>query len=72
MPHVVASESTPRSNPAGWPLVAIVIALIGLLLLAGIPQSQRIAGNGSEKLRHGWAQQRAAAAEPQQVPDAPR
>jgi len=75
LPHVVASESAPRSYPAGWALGAIVLALIGLLLLAGIPESRRIAGNGSEKLRHGWAQQRAAAepAHPAQpAPDAPR
>lgn len=72
MPHVVASETAPRSYPAGWALVAIVIALIGLLLLAGIPESQRIAGNGSEKLRHGWARERAAAGEPQPAPVAPR
>jgi hypothetical protein len=64
------SESAPRSYPAGWALGAIIVALIGLLLLAGIPESRRIAGNGSEKLRHGWAQQRAAA-EPQSAPDAP-
>ena len=71
MPHVVASESAPRSYPAGWALGAIVVALIGLLLLAGIPESRRVAGNGSDKLRHGWARERAAAEEPQPATDAP-
>ena len=71
MPPVVVSEPAPRSYPA-WALVAIVVALVGLLLLAGIPETGRVAGNGSEKLRRGWARERAAAAELQPAPDAPR
>jgi hypothetical protein len=72
LPHVVASEPAPRSYPGGWALCAVIAALIGLLLLAGIPESRRSAGNGSDKLRHGWAEKRAAAAQTQQAPDAPR
>jgi hypothetical protein len=51
-----------RRLPGGWPLLAIALALAGLLLLAGIPASQRVAGDGSSKLRHGWARERAAQA----------
>jgi hypothetical protein len=73
VPDVVAVESAPRSFPGGWAVVAVVVALIGLLLLAGVPGRERVAGNGSEALRHGWASRRAAAAQqPQPAPDASR
>jgi hypothetical protein len=39
--------------------------------MAGVPGEEQRAGDGSEKLRHGWARQRAEAAAEQPAPPAP-
>ena len=57
-----AQPSPPRAaQPAvpGWPAILVLIALLLVLALAGIPGSERSAGDGSGALRHGWAAQRA-------------
>ena len=53
---------TPLSDgpavPAELIFLAIVAAMLGLLLLAGIPLGEEpVAGDGSERLRRGWAGQ---------------
>ena len=43
----------------------LVLAALGLvILIAGVPGLDPVAGNGSESLRKGWAAERQAAAEP--------
>ena len=73
MTEAAAEPRERRLLPAGWPLFVALAALALVLAVAGVPGRERVAGNGSGKLRHGWASQRAAAAqEPQPAPDAPR
>ena len=65
------TAAKPRSVVSLWTLTLIVLALLGLLLMAGVPGEEHRAGDGSEKLRHGWAQKQAETAAAQPAPPAP-
>ncbi len=57
-----AQPSPPRAvspDLPGWPAILVLIALLLVLVMAGIPGAERAAGDGSAALRHGWAEQRA-------------
>jgi hypothetical protein len=76
---VTAAALPPHSRrllPAGWPVYVALAALALVLAVAGVPGRDRVAGDGSEKLRHGWAEQRAQAADAaparEPAPSAPR
>ena len=80
------SELTPRVDPID-PLgdsaedpapvsssfqIMLVLAALGLvILIAGVPGLDPVAGNGSDELLKGWAATRLAAADQDAVPDAP-
>jgi hypothetical protein len=54
----------PRPSTSAWIIALIVLAMVLMLLVAGLPgTAERTAGDGSDKLRHGWARQRAEEAE---------
>jgi|GEM_PF-6965733 len=55
------SESRPL--PIKLQVLFILVALIMVVVLAGLPEPDRTAGDGSELLRHGWAKRRALQAE---------
>jgi len=61
----------PVSIVSVWTLALIALALLMLLLMAGVPGEEHRAGDGSDKLRHGWAQKQAEAAAAQPAPPAP-
>ena len=65
-----------RLLPAGWPVYVALAALALVLAVAGVPGRERVAGDGSDKLRRGWAEQRVqdAGAPPARdpAPSAPR
>ena len=65
------TAAKPTSLVSIWTLVLIVLALLMLLLMAGVPGEEHRAGDGSDKLRHGWAQRQAEAAAAQPAPPAP-
>jgi len=56
------AAAKPRPIATGWALALIVLAMVLVVLVAGVPGEDRTAGDGSDKLRHGWAQKRAEAA----------
>ena len=75
----VSTTPKPQPSAAVWPLVLMVLALFGLLLFAGVPEDDHVAGDGSDALRHGWARELQRAADAQAAPapatpstDAPR
>ena len=65
------TAAKPRSLVSVWTLALIALALFMLLLVAGVPGEEHRAGDGSEKLRHGWAKQQAQRAAEQPAPSAP-
>ena len=66
-----AAPSATRRLPAGWPVYVALAALAAVLAVAGIPGRERVAGDGSDRLRHGWAEQQAQAATEVAPADAP-
>jgi hypothetical protein len=70
---VPAADTTAKPKPivSVWTLALIALAMLMLLLVAGVPGEEHRAGDGSEKLRHGWARKRAEAAAEQPAPPAP-
>jgi hypothetical protein len=57
-----AQTSPPRatsSDAPGWPLLLALVAALLVLVVAGIPGRPRSAGDGSDALRQGWAEDRA-------------
>ena len=54
-------ETESEELSRGFQLVIVLAALALILLIAGIPGTGQVAGNGSEDLRRGWAEQRQAA-----------
>ncbi len=66
----ILPSTEPRPLSTGLQVLFILVALVLVLVLAGVPEPDRVAGDGSDKLRHGWARQRAEAAE-SAAPDAP-
>ena len=67
------ARAAAQSNPivSVWTLSLIVLALLIMLVLAGLPGQDRTAGDGSDKLRHGWARKQAEAAAQQAAQPAP-
>lgn len=44
---------------ARWPLLFALLSVALVLAVAGVPGVEREAGDGSERLQRGWAEQRA-------------
>ena len=65
------TAAKPRSLVSVWTLALIALAMLMLLLVAGVPGEEHRAGDGSDKLRHGWAQKQTEAAATQPAPPAP-
>jgi hypothetical protein len=63
VPDATHIADTQRPVVSAWLLALIVAALLMLLFMAGVPGEEHRAGDGSEKLRHGWARKQAEAAE---------
>ncbi|HEX5011569.1 MAG TPA: hypothetical protein VFY71_14330 [Planctomycetota bacterium] len=67
------ARATAQPNPivSVGTLSLIVLALVIMLVVAGLPGRDRTAGDGSDKLRHGWAQKQTEAAAQQAAQPAP-
>ena len=57
-----ASPSAVRPRPGRWSLLLPLLAVAAVLSVAGVPGRERTAGDGSGKLRRGWAADQARAA----------
>ena len=51
----------PAPLSTGLQVVLLMMVLVLILLMAGVPGLEPVAGNGTRKLRQGWAERRAAA-----------
>ena len=56
------SEGHPAPLSTGLQVVLVLMALCLLMLVAGIPGLEPVAGNGSRELRRDWAERHAATA----------
>ncbi len=63
MPQDAVDRDDERRMPAEVQYAFIVVAILMVIAFAGVPgRREPTAGDGTSKLRHGWAAQRAAAA----------
>jgi hypothetical protein len=57
------STNDPAPVSTGFQIMLVLAALGLVILIAGVPGLDPVAGNGSEDLRHGWAARRQAVVE---------